>query len=228
MALFAKDRLTARDVAKILFATASPSSSQVREIQMLFASGRLKGDCTSVAPTAEVSKKPWTTTSVNVAQYMASQSYRKQLASHGAKLAAVESDLRHSYRDLLTDYFQAVVLRRQSKSRSNHAWFKRSVIAGQMMLITIVITAAVLSVGLFRPSILPEHAAIEHWISQQVDRYQIICWHPARDTVEDLAVAIRVEYRYSLNNRRGVKTDRTFLVRDNKILSIDFSENAAD
>ncbi len=220
MALFTKDQLTAQGVAKILFSTPAPSSSQVQDVLSLFASGRLKGQRVVSGQTTS-----WTTTSAAVAAYMAQASYRRQLATRGSKSTIREADLGHCYRSLLQDYFQAVVFRRRAQSRRyNNGWFRGSVVAGQAVLVAFVFTITVFSIGWFSPGPSAEQVAIECWISQRADRYQITRWHEACDTGQDRTKAIRVEYRYSHNNRHGVHTDRTFLICDNEVLSVDSSD----
>ena len=54
----------------------------------------------------------------------------------------------------------------------------------------------------------PERVAVERWIADHNDRYQIIRWHPIEPAVVGQGAIVRVEYRYTNPRHRIVITDR--------------------
>ena len=218
MSVRGKQLLSVREVASILFSTKQPQGRELRWVESQFLSGRLRG-----SRSGEGCKTKWTTNSQQLAAFMASESYSRQLELRGEAVACSQNrgdPLTRSYRSLLTDYFQAVVMRRRFELRDKR--FKRLVTCGQIAIVLAVGLAASASVRQLLPvTISAEQQQIETWIATHHARYHVedIAKLPA-DSAES-AMVFRVRYRYFKSGNKAINTDRLFKIRDNQIVAVE-------
>ena len=208
-------KLTIEQAAKVIYQVAEPSPQQVGAVADLIARGLLEG----------TRKGHWATTADSVARYMATATLNRKSAGHNrrmegnARATGIESrTLRPVYRELLKDYFLAVIRRRDTKRRTKA--FQHAVLVGQMAAVALIVAVFAFvwwtAGGTPPPS---ELAAVEAWLEENTDRYKIHDWFPPQQSSGGSST-IRVKYEYSANNPRRVQTDREFVVQDGKVVGL--------
>ncbi len=180
--------------------------------------GAIKGTRSSSA------KSQWTTTAGAIAQYMAEASLPNSAGPNSAgpnrgpaRLGGAE--LNGIYRDMLKDYFLAVVFRRKQRRASKQ--FRRAVVVGQVLTLLMLAAVTAFSVLPLLAGPAVEHTAIEAWIQQNAGRFTIINWHPAELAADGRGVRVRVRYRYTTAHGKLVTSERLFLVRGGRVVGVD-------
>lgn len=207
-------KLTIEQAAKIIYQVEQPSPQQVGAVAELIARGALEG----------TRKGHWATTTDAVARYLATATLSKKAGDHQKRQpgqsnrADMESrTLRPVYRDLLKDYFMAVI--RQHDARRRSKAFQHAVLGGQILVVVLIITTMVLvwrgASGVITP---PELTAVERWLEQNTKRYKIQEWFPPQPSAG--GAKIRVKYEYTSKASRRVQTDREFLVQDGNVVQV--------
>jgi hypothetical protein len=211
------------EAARLLYRAKSPTPAQVGHVQKLVKAGTLRAVNNRGAPSQ------WTTSESAIADFLAHQSAERQSAEQAAhtgdsmlapSLAKSPADavrLQALYQGLWRDYFLAVLLRRRATHRS--AAFQHAVLAGQVLLLLLLVGAMVLGVGLTATFDSPEQVAIERYLAENNDHYTIVRWHDP-EPAEGGGTIVRVEYSYRKESVRPVVTDRRFLVQGDSVTEI--------
>jgi len=225
-----RDRaLTVRQAAEILYSTKHPSSLQIRRVEERLECGAIAG--------RKSAQRRWTTTAACIADYMAGQTYRRQLgrryaprggnASHAR--AARESEpkspdqdapLRSVYQEVLKQYFLALIFRRRARHATKA--FCRAVLAGQvglLLLMVLLLSTCLRPLGRALQAPPAEHAAVQRWLAEHEQRFSITRWYPAVQSPDEEGVSLRVEYAYTSGRNETVETDRTFLIKHGRVVS---------
>lgn len=207
-------KLTVEQAAKMIYQVDQPSPKQVGAVAELIARGALEG----------TRKGHWATTTDAVARYMAAATLSKKSGAHQQRQPGQSSRsdmesraLRPVYRDLLKDYFLAVMRQRDARRRSKA--FQHAVLVGQIAVVVLILTTMVLlwrsAGGVMAP---PELAAVERWLEENTKRYKIQEWFPPERSGN--GATIRVKYEYISEASRRVQTDRQFVVRDGSVVQV--------
>lgn len=223
--------LTATQAAAMIYRTAAPSAEQIRKVRHKLASGQLR-----TGPAG-----PGSTTAEAVAEYLAR--WRMQEAENKTRTSStttapsprplsaptrpssrsgqadgvVERRLSLHYRLVLKDYFLSVISPPWN-AVAGEAPFVRAVRAGQAVFLLCVTLGLIGAVwGVARSMVVPEHRAVEAWLSQNVPRATVLEWVATQPTTPTAAAGepgtlVRVRYRY-FQGAHGINTERTFIVR---------------
>ncbi len=227
-------RLTPLDVAEIWFGTRSPSADQLRKVLARMQSGALALTDASAPPAR------WTTTEQALATFLAARRASKDAVRRGNGAAGPSASdpvpttladahllhhknsmLRGAYRNVWSDYFLAVMIRRRVPHASRA--FGRAVIAGQLIVVAIIAFMVVEATGAWAPGRPIEQQLVDDHLTTQHDWHQVEQWHPPEKDNEGRQV-VRVEYRYrDGDSSRVVSTDRRFTVGTDHVTEV-FSE----
>jgi hypothetical protein len=194
----AKSRiLSAREAARIIYNTPQPTNEQVGKVGEHLVRGHLK-------PSA---KGGATTTVAAVAEFMAAS------ATHRAGGSTEDRKLSAMYRGLLGEYFLAVVARRKFSHRSKG--FEQAVLAGQILVLLVLVAAFVGGFRLARGQIAPERVAVERWLAENTEYYRVEEWKESRLDEQPGGMFVRVKYAYrNAPQGKQIITERSFVVRD--------------
>lgn len=179
----------------------------------------------------------WTTTEAALAEFLAQRQMnkgakpRRQPADQGQRSdprAALANGRRRSaelcsvYHNIWTDYFLAVMLRRRLAHRSAH--FRRAVIAGQALLLVLLVGATIGVTGRIAAAFSSprEHQAVERWIARHTDDFLIKKWEPMQPHPDAQGVLVGVHYRYRQDSPRWVHTERWFDVVGEEVREFSF------
>jgi hypothetical protein len=208
--------LSIAEAAQTIYKVDAPSEQQIGRVYAHMKSGALRVNH------RDRPSKQWTTSEDAVADFLAGSAmkqYRAQRLST-ANAPAASAAKRHSrdgsgqtivavYRDIWRDYFLAVMLRRRREHHS--ARFRRAVIAGQVVVLIVMLGAIAIGIRVVYTPVAPERVAVERWIDERTDRHSITCWHPTRPSKDGAGVIVEVEYRYAKDSPRVVSTRRVFV-----------------
>lgn len=216
--------LSVADAARLIYRTARPDASQLLSVRSMLRSGHLHG----AAPAGL--HKQWTTTPQAVAELLARSQVDRSLASvqqhgNGARRGAEDRQLSGLYRQLLADYFLAVLLRRRPRQRS--AVFQWTVVAGQAAALLLALALLAWSLAQMRGGgavLPPERLVVEQWLEQHSSHHEVIRWHPPRPADEGAGILVRVEYRYRQGAAGSKQTDRTLLIDQGRVIRVDTTE----
>ncbi len=100
-------------------------------------------------------------------------------------------------------------------------WFKRTVTAGQLTLLTVFALACLFGIRTVAPSTPPEHTAIEAYLKNEVGKFAVTQWYPAKPQADGDALAVRAKYCYYTAHCKGIETDRVFYLKDGRVVSVD-------
>jgi hypothetical protein len=225
--------LTIREAAALIYRTKQPTELQMGRVVERMKAGALRGQ--------KSASRGWATTASCVAEYMAEQACLRQNASRGdshirraslqagdKRLAATPyaaaEPLQMMYREILKQYFLALIFRRCRRNMTKT--FRRSVLAGQVVIL--VLSVALL--GSLMPSAChavlrrrpPECAAVERWLADNQRAFSVTRWHSVMPAGES-QVAVRVEYAYTSEGGKVVDTDRVFTVKDGQVTGVSSS-----
>lgn len=200
--------------ARVLFDVPSPTTQHLNHVRSLLMRGMLpRGP-----------KGGWTTTMSAVTNLLAKRALRGRAredatpsAMAGQALEGIRfahrQELPPLYRDLLRQYFGAVLLQRRA-SRGT-CFFQRAVLGGQLVLIAMVLC---LVVGAISPAFAPrpqEQVLVEQFIAEEYERYEIIEWIPLEGTAAKHR--LRVKFRYYSPSRKPIETDRIYAVNGTQV-----------
>jgi len=206
--------LSARQASKLIHATDRPSEQQVMWVERQLKTGKIVGVRSKKA------NAPWTTTATAIAQYMAEVNLPDPAATANSQAAPRGSaELGDVYRDVLKDYFLAMIFRRGQRARSK--LFGRAVAVGQVLTLLTIVAMTVSAISPLLAAAPPEHTAIETWIGENTGRFDIVRYHPGNPTPEGQGEQIRVEYRYSNPGGKVVKTERVFTVVGGRVVGVE-------
>ena len=208
--------LNPRDASKLIHATDQPSEQQVRWVERQLKSGKIKGI------RARKAKACWTTTTAAIAQYMAEVSLSEATTSGSATPNARPrgtAELGDVYRDVLKDYFLAVIFRRGQRASSKR--FRRAVAMGQVLTLLIIVSVTAASISPLLAGSPAEHAVIENWIEENAGRFNIVRWHPSEPVANGQGLKVRVEYRYASPGGKLVTTERVFTITGDRVVGVD-------
>jgi hypothetical protein len=217
------------EAARRIYNAASPTPEQVGRVVKKIEAGVL----------ARSERGGLTTTLEAVADYMARrEAGRGQGARHATELirkaagedvadpqqhhlqtaagqrSAVGAPLSAVYRELMKDYFLAVLLRRRMAHRSET--FHWIVNGSQAVLLTaVIVLAAMVSVGAIRATILPpDHRAIHAWVADRHDDVKVVKIVPLAEPVG----SYRVEYNYVISGQRRIYTSMILTLENHQVV----------
>ena len=231
--------LTPTQVAAIIFRKPRPSLQEVAYVRQRFESGEIP----TIDP--EVATDRRLTTIGYLAGYLADRALRKD---HGGPTKVTppllrrgewshldercgppyddtlpssryrgEAQLRTVYTEVLRDYFSAIVFRRNAQRAGK--MFRRSVVVGQAFLLICIAFVATSTIRHFWAGPTPEQAAIQAWIERDAGKHSILRWHgPLR---HEEGVAMQVRYRYFSSGRKGIETERQFILSGGQVVRVD-------
>ena len=207
--------VSTRTAAQIVFSTDRPTASQIRRVEERLQRGVLRG--------VRAGNGCWRTTTGHIAEFLATEALRRQLASGAANTKRAKqqqnSQLEEAYGEVLKDYFLAIIFRR--RARRDSKWFSGAVVAGQIVLLLLMVTATATSFQFFLGDSPPEHALIENWIEQDAGGFAVVKWHDAVPDPHGQGIAVRVQYRYFTAGGKPIDTDRVFAIHHNQIVRVD-------
>ena len=235
MAKSSARRLSIVDAAKLLYRTDAPSDQQVGRVYERMKAGMIRVQDRATTP------REWTTTEQDLADFVAAEMVKRQssapaaapsrhsknpLSRPGTAKTLVASTpqvrdaqhLKQVYHSIWRDAFLAVMLRRRIAHRS--ATFHRWALVGQITLLVSLVGTAVGLVRITTERSVPEHAAIEQWIDENTDFYEVQKWHPVQPSPDGTGVTVEVEYRYTKESRRMITTRRTLLVLGDSVSEV--------
>ncbi|MBX3414239.1 MAG: hypothetical protein KF708_16245 [Pirellulales bacterium] len=228
MARSSNRRLSIVEATRLLYRTDAPSDQQIGRVYERMKAGLIRVHDRAATP------RDWTTTEQDLADYVAAEMMKRQ--SHAPSISVATTakppatkrtaekpsmtarpqvrdaqHLKQVYHNIWRDAFLAVLLRRRIAHRS--ATFHRCALAGQvLLLVTLVGTAAALT-GFTMERTPPEHTAIERWIDENTDFFEVVKWYPVQTSPDGAGSMVEVEYRYTKDSRRVITTRRTLLVQ---------------
>ena len=136
-----------------------------------------------------------------------------------ARRVAPDAGMPLWYRELMRDYFLALI-RRRTVAAGRSGMFGRSVLAGQLLVLLLMAGGIALGFKLTLGKAPPEHAAVERWLSENVGRYAIVEWLPVDEHDLGAGTAVRLKYTYYTPNRKSILTDRVFLVEGDQVMKV--------
>ena len=213
IALSNTKRLNAREASKLIHGTDQPSKGQVRWVEHQFELGLIEGRCPRKA------KAQWTTTTGAIALYMAEVSLPRKGTVVSSKTPRGAVELGDVYRDVLKDYFLAMIFRRGQ--RANSTRFRRAVVVGQVVTLLVIVWATVLSVSPLLAGSPAEQAVVENWIGENAEQFNVVRWHSSEPVANGRGLRVRVEYRYASPGGKLVTTERVFTVEGGRVVSVD-------
>lgn len=217
------------EAARRIYNSAAPTPEQVGRVVQKIESGTL----------ARSERGGLTTTLEAVADYMARrEAGRGQAAKHATEIGrkaagepekapkkhllqtaagqvnSVGAPLSVVYRELMRDYFLAVLLRRKIKHRSQA--FHRVASASQaLLLVAVMALVAFASVRAIRSTIMPaDHQAIHAWVHGRHADANIVKIVPLAEP----AGAYRVEYTYAIRGKRTIQTSMILSLEDRRVV----------
>lgn len=208
-------RLSLEEAAEIMFHTSAPTALQVRKVRQLVKQGVLAGTLEGRG----------TTSTEAIAQYLARAALSKGGSSKKLPRSQertrqqrdADADMRPLYSDVLTDYFLAVLRRRDSNKRS--ARFQQAVWVGQMVGVGLLM---VLFIWLASGGKVPpaELSVVEHYLKSKDPSASIEEWFPPRSPNSGPGRQIRVKYRHRSAAGPIVEADSVFTIHDSKVLGV--------
>lgn len=201
--------LDLRNAARILFDVQAPTPEQLNHVRVLLMRGRLpRGP-----------QGGWTTTMTAVTNLLAKRALRGRLPADAppsvvasraldSMTFAHRQELPPLYRDLLRQYFGAVLLQRQAARGTQ--FFERAVTAGQVLLVVVILSLVVFAVS---PAFAPrprEQVLVEQFIAGENDRYEVLKWIPLEGSAD--TQRLRVLFRYYSPSGKPIETDRIYAV----------------
>ncbi len=210
--------LSIEAAARLIYGTAQPTPQQIYQVRDKLRKQLLQGG--SSGSTNTVSAK-------SLAEYMAQHELHRPAAAAGARsskhLDTGNRQLKSVYKDLLTDYFMAVLLRRKAQSQSK--LFARAVLAGQVLLAVGLFGGMTLAILGSQVSISPERRAIDSWITEQMGSHQVLSWGKPQPDPSGSSVRIPVSFRFNQQpSGKPTETTRLFVLSGGQVVSADSPE----
>jgi hypothetical protein len=216
--------LSVKEAARIIFNTPQPSPEQILKVRDKLACGELRGSL----------RGDGATTAKVVAEYLAGAALAHRCAgdrlgrsnrrgplmdspSQPARTRATRQ-LSGLYRELLKDYFLAVVTRRKLAHRSRA--FTQAVLAGQIALLAVAAAAFFVTFRAMFLAPTPEQRAVAEWIAAEAGDFSVVEWFPPQPSDEADGMAVRIKYKYFESGHKAIVTERVFLVHDNQVKSV--------
>jgi hypothetical protein len=184
--------LTLEQAARMIYNTQAPSREQVVKVEQKLARGSLRP-----GPQGK------TTTTSAVAEYLAKRTAAQTEQNHpAARRPAAGQPLQGYYKELLSDYFLALLLQRTRQRRT-----RAFAIGVTAMQVALVLLPIVIFVSSYRSSIQamiqsPARVATEGWMKSQYDEYEI----EKIDSLPD--DRLRVLFWYKQKGTKRVQTVR--------------------
>jgi hypothetical protein len=203
--------LNAVQAARRIYQTAQPTAEQVGRVVQKIESGVLPrgpkgGATTTVEAVAEYLARRET---ARASAHMEGRSRKPSSSPKRAQIA-----VRHLYRELLTDYFFAVLMRRRTKDRSY--LFRWSVAGTQAILLALALYAfAAVAAARFRQRVIPpQELAAQTWLAS----------HFADVEVKSIKIAspstVEATFSYRVNNRR-IHSSLLLTLKGSDVVNVD-------
>jgi hypothetical protein len=216
--------LSVKEAARIIFNTPQPTPEQILRVRDKLACGALKGSL----------RGDGATTAKIVAEYLAGAALAHRCAGdrlgrsrrRGPLMDGPEQRSRaHAtrqlsglYRELLKDYFLAVLTRRKLAHRSRA--FIQAVLAGQVALLGVIAVAFFVTYRAVFLAPTPEQRAVAEWIAAEAGDFSVVEWFPPQPSDDADGIAVRIKYKYFEAGHKAIVTERVFLVHDNQVKSV--------
>ncbi len=206
------DRVLSSDVAaRLIYNTPQPSAAQIERVKEKIERGALprspRGGCT--------------TTASGVAAYLSQKA--AATAAHGRPDTRRYSDgapVPGFYKDLLKDYFMAILLQRTARKRTQA--FNYAVTACQVALIVLPLVVAVFTyrgaLAAFTKS--PAQVAVEQYLSESYDEFRIESLQPMPDS----DAIVRAKFWYVEKGSKRIESERYFSVSDGRAVHVNLGD----
>lgn len=210
-----RQRLTIVEATRLIFRGRASESEHVRHVEKWLEQGVLDGQ--------RVGSK-WYTSRDAIARFLARRTLDEfhdedgDEQRHAALRYSAKGELITVYRQVLKDYFLAVLMRRRV-SRIGRYW-RQAVLVGQAALV-VSVGGGVLCVSLLlmRPAPI-EHRAIDQWLAETYQDDFNVEQISAPMENDDVGKVFLVKYRYSSKHRGQIHTEQYFVVRDGKVIDV--------
>jgi hypothetical protein len=214
-----RHRLNAEEAARIIYGTQEPDWRQVGQVRAMILRGVIQG-----------SKDGRWTTADAVAEYLAAANLHRgaernrRAAASGQSLprdgSPSQREYRSTYRDVLKEYFLAVIRRRDRRQYSRS--FQGAILAGQIALLIGLVTVGALVFHAVRKVPEPQElATVRQWLEQNTDRHQIVQWYAPEPVADGQGLSIRVVYEYAKVSPKTIRTDRVFVIEGGQVVSVE-------
>ena len=202
--------LSLEQAARLIYKTSRPTEEQLEKVRAKLDRGVLQRS----------PRGRYTTTTSAVADYMAGYVATAKAQEHRGKHVVGKEPLPGLYRELLKDYFLAVLLQKTARRRS--AAFGWSVLAMQVCL---VLLPPVILVATYHESVQaliksPERAAVEAYMEREFDSYEISKFQP----LESSPGTIRVEFWYTKKGSKRIESVRLITVSGGQVTDVNMPE----
>lgn len=206
--------LNAVEAARRIYQTPHPSASQVGKVIQKIESGVLGqgpqgGATTTVEAVVEYLARR---ESARATTHLADRNRLK--GSSAAK--HVRGPVVHLYRQLLKDYFLAVLLRRRRSAHSSA--FGWTVIGTQtLMLVLAIIVLGTLTTRGLKPRIIPfEERTVQVWLTKHFGDVEI----KSIKILDDQASTVRAVFSYRVNNR-PIQSTLVVTLHGNQVVNVE-------
>lgn len=202
-----RDReLTAHDAAATLFGVEQVTERQLNQVRLMIAKRILK----------PFRNGTLTTSASEVARYLARQDLDL------AAIRATDRDEDHrsvakTYQQFAMDYFLAVTLRKRRSS--NHRFFDRAVVTGQIvLLIGIALAFLQLAIG-FKTKLGGDHAAIRQYLSTKHTNFEVTnITKTLANSSSNSPAMVRVRYRYFTPKGKSIESERYLALSQGRVV----------
>lgn len=201
--------LNIEQAARMIYNTSAPSGEQVKRVRDKLARGTLRPS----------SKGDNTTTASAVAEYLARKAALTAEAKKGVVPLRRGEPVPGFYKDLLKDYFLAILLQRTARKRSQA--FGYAVMALQAAFIVLPIAIFVLTYRSASVAFLKsaEQVAVESYLRANYDEFEIESLR-----TQDEGAQVHAKFWYAKNGSKRITSERLFTLSDGKVTSVDMPD----
>lgn len=203
--------LSAEQAARLIYNTRAPSSEQIEKIKTRIDRGALERG----------PRGGYTTTASAVADYMARHVAAATANEHKEARRFKDGEAVPAlYKDLLKDYFLAVLMQRTARRRT--AAFNAAVIGFQVALILVPLVAFWLTYSSTVKAMIkpPQRVAAERWLDENFDDYEITQLQP----LDEPAGAFRLRFWYSQQGSKRIQSVRILEIDGDRVLTATMPE----
>lgn len=213
-----RQRLTIAEAAALIFRGRTIQRGHLKHIEKWLVQDELDGQCVD---------GKWYTSRDAIARFLARRSLDDlgESADPTANVGlytlphySAQGEMVGVYRQVLKDYFLAVLMRRQANRLGSY--FNRAVLAGQIGIIAFVVGTILFAVlTMTRPAPV-EHRAIEQWLAASYEEgfTLVAIGEPIEDS--DSEQVYLVKYSYPSKNRGKISTEQYFVVRNGEVVDV--------
>lgn len=187
--------LNAIEAARRIYQTTHPSAAQVGKVVQKIEAGLLHrgphgGATTTVEAVGEYLARRETSRAT------AHLEERSRLKGSSAT-RLVQGPVVYLYRELLKDYFLAVLMRRRTSAHSSA--FRWSVVGTQVLILVLAVfvLGTMTTRGLHRRVVPPEEKTVQAWLTQHFNDAEV----KSIEILDDPPSTVRAAFSYRVNNR---------------------------